>query len=139
MMQNTAINVAVGAVALGVSTMTGIGGVTIVSNITQSPKPYGLHLVALEYNGGMINQNIQPINTNAVPAEWAAKFIRSGRVLCAGGGRSNYDGTLHKFTPQEWTGMPCPELQAGDVGSASWTYKDVNGNLITISGKVNVK
>lgn len=138
-MQTTTINLTVASIAAVTSFFTGVGGVEVADRLLSQPKPFGLHLVNLEYQSGFVKQNIQPINSEAVRAEWAAKFTRSGRVLCAGGGASNYDGTVHEFTPSEWTGQDCPVLQAGDIGSASWTYKDVNGNLITISGKVEVR
>lgn len=138
-MQSTAINLTVASIAAVTSFFTGVGGVEVADRLLSPPKPFGLHLVNLEYKSGYIYQYIQPINADAVPADWAAKFVRGDRVLCSGGGRSNYEGTSHKFTPSEWTGQDCPVMQPGDIGSASWTYKDVNGNLITISRKVEIQ
>lgn len=140
-MQNTIIQAGGIAVVATVSFLTGIGGADLADKVLAPPKPVGLHLVSLEWNANeyRVVQNIQPINTPALKAEWAAKFIRNGEVICAGGGKSNYDGTIHRFTPNDWTGDDCPPLLPGDIGSASWTYRDVSGQFVTIAGRIEIK
>jgi len=135
-MQTTIINATVaGGFAFG-SFLMGVGGYELAETIISKPKPYGLQLQELSYVDGDIHQLVVPINAEAVPAVWASKISRGERILCYGGAKSNYDGVKHIFTPSEWTGGDCPELQPGDIASASWSYQDVNGKTITLSGNV---
>lgn len=127
------------AISMGVTAFSffaGIGTVDVIQNIHKEPEPYRLDLLVLEYSKdeGLIHQHVAPVNIKSVGARWASKISRDGHIICSGGGKSNYDGTAHVFTPSEWTGDDCPELQAGDIASASWTYENINGFNTTEDG-----
>lgn len=129
-----------GACCVGViSLFAGAGGYDAAKNVFSDPKPYGLQFVSLEYRDGRFTQDIRVLNADAVRAEWAAKIMRGTDILCAGGGTSTYQGKLVTMAPDVWVGDNCPPLEAGDMAFASWTYENVNGKNVTISGELEIR
>ncbi len=110
-----------GVVALGQAAIVAINAWTAPT------APISLNLVDLKFEGGHFYQDIQPAGADSIRAEWAADISRGPLRLCGGGGIGNYDGTPHRFTPDDWTGDTCPPLQAGDVASATWEWRARDG------------
>ena len=138
-MNTTFINASVVCCSLLGGLLAGVGGTDIVQNIISEPKPYGLQLVELDYKDGDFEQLVVPINTDVVRAKWAAQIIRNGRPICGGGGTAPYTGEKKYMDANTWTDDECPTLIAGDRAIASWTYENVDGKNITISGEVVIK
>lgn len=139
MMQNTMIYVVAACCTGAVSFLAGAGGADIISDFHKNPEPYGLQLVSLDYKDGEFHQIVAPINTDIVQADWSAQILRGDIPLCGDGGRAPYDGEPKRMDPDSWTGDTCPPLKHGDRAIATWTYKNVNGNIVTISGKVKIQ
>lgn len=84
-----------------------------------------MELLTLTYENGEFYQEHEITGAEFIRADWAAKIVRGDRFLCVGGGTSLYrNGGSPKMTPSYWAGDDCPELQAGDVASATWEYVD---------------
>lgn len=100
-----------------------------------------LVLEQLYYSGGIVTQQI----AGDIEADWTANFSRPSAqgfiVLCAGKGDAPgiYRGEISPYSPSEWTGDICPEIQAGDVGEASWTYLNEHGLIVTLVGSFTVE
>ncbi len=101
--------------------------------------PVALVLAELRYDDGMIRQRLDVQGTDVLKAEWAAKIEREGRAICGGGGAWAYTGGEGVLSPSDWTGDDCPELEAGDVGVAVWSWIDSDGTKKSISGEVVIE
>jgi len=89
------------------------------------PDPVRMELVTLEYRNGEFYQEHSVTGAETVRADWAAKIVRDGHFLCVGGGTSLYkNGGSPRMDPSYWTGDECPDLQPGDLASATWEYVD---------------
>lgn len=117
--------ISAGVLGLGavVAAALGISGV----NDLNDPPPAGLRLVALEYKNGDIYQDVRIFGRESIRGEWAAKFTRDGRILCAGGGVSSYNGEPIHMDPSTWVNDDCPDIKTGDVAAATWEWQI--GNL----------
>jgi hypothetical protein len=135
-MNNTLIVAAASCTITFGSFFAGIGAYEVGEDFINEPSPYGLQLVSLEYREGNFHQKVVPINAKVVRAKWAAKISRNGTHLCSGGSEAPYDGKSLSMTASQWTGDDCPALKTGDVAFASWTYENVDGKNITISGEI---
>jgi len=131
-------NIAVGSLMTGALFTFIVGAVEIGSNVVET-EPVAMRLAALEYDGALIHQHVKITGRDSIRGEWAATIMRGYRRLCGGGGISNYRGMKMTLTPSEWTGSECPDIEAGDVASASWQWTDADGLVRGISGAITIK
>jgi hypothetical protein len=115
----------VSTIILGVGvTFGGLLGVSGLKDLRQ-PDHVRMELVTLVYQDGEFYQEHIVTGAEKVRADWAAKIVRDGHFLCVGGGTSLYaNGGSPKMGPSFWTGDECPDLQPGDLASATWEYVD---------------
>ena len=133
---NTINAVIIGAGALIAASMGWSG----VKDLNRAPEPAGMRLVELRYEDGQFYQEHVVYGAERIRAEWAAKIVRGDEFLCVGGGVSTYqNGGSPKMTPSYWTDAECPELEAGDVATATWEYKDERGVVQRISGEITIE
>ena len=139
-MQNSMVYAAI-VTAMGVAGLgMGVGVEKTTSAITSPPPSVSMSLKKLVYEHGEFGQSFE-VSGGAIKAEWAAEVIRGNRQLCLGGGQAPYEGKseIKYFTPDQWTGSECPELQTGDIGRAVWTYRTIDGLFVTISGEIVIE
>ena len=121
-----------------------IGAVAIMSGVnvvdTLRPQSVSMALTALTYENGEFYQEHRIEGTDALRAEWAAKIVRGDTFLCVGGGASAYrSGGSPRMDPDRWTGDDCPELEPGDVATATWEYLDESNVRHRISGSIVIE
>lgn len=115
------------------------GGIALVEDIVSPAPPRALVLIEIGYEDGKIRQLIKPQGADAIVGKWSAKISRGEGNLCAGGGWSNYTGKPYAGTPSKWTGAQCPELQPGDVASATWEWDDADGHRRSTSVEFRIE
>ena len=130
------------AFILAVGGLAGSNGMSKLQGWLSGPQPYSLTVEQLVYKDGMFGQQMGVTGIKALPGDWSAEIDRDGKTLCRGAGHGLYDQDEYKqvkfFTPNEWTGAICPKLKSGDIGRAVWTYTNVNGLRVHVSGEVRV-
>lgn len=112
-----------------------------INAIVPDVPPRILVLERLEYNDdGTVTQKL----SGGIPADWSAQIVRHvdgvQRVLCSGSARGPvYDGETQTYTTDDWTFDDCPDLQPGDIGTASWEYSTETGATMSITDKFVVE
>ena len=97
--------------------------------------PIGMQLVNISYENGYVTQRHEVIGAVSIIADWAAQIQRNDVVLCSGGAKATYNGVTDKrMTVDVWVGDDCPDLQSGDILTASWEYLDSQNLRHRISG-----
>jgi hypothetical protein len=127
-------------VASGISVLatlsftSGIGMIEAANSLYDT-RPRTMTVLELSYSDGHFRQHIGVTN-GPIRAAWAARIARGERTLCTGGGESTYTGLPLVFTPNEWTGDTCPEIQPGDVATGTWEWRTREGNIDSISSSL---
>ena len=114
-------------------------GIAIVQKVVAPPPAVTLNLIDLRYEDGKFVQHIEPQGADAIRAEWGAKIYRGTRWLCGAGGVGVYDGTIHAFEPDEWTGSKCPPLKPGDRASATWEWEGMDRIRRSMSASITIR
>ena len=137
MMPVNTLNAAIiGAGAL-IATAMGWSG---IKDLRAAPEPAGMRLIELRYEDGLFYQEHLVYGAETIRAEWAAKIVRGDRFLCVGGGTSAYEnGGSPLMTPSYWTGGECPEVQPGDIATATWEYVDENNVRRRIGAEITIE
>ena len=137
-MQNAVIVTGITSALAWVGFMAGVGTVEVVQS-TAFPEDRAMFLERLEYNNGMFTQEHRLEGGGIIRMAWAAEIVRGNVQLCGGGGYAPYEGGTKVFTPDDWTGDDCPELQTGDIARASWEYTTSRGFTASISGEIEIQ
>ena len=123
--------------AIGCAAVLGFSVSYTANDFAEAPMR-NLVLEELRYNGdGTVTQRL----SGDIPADWAANIVRVSngmtQVLCTGQGIASgiYIGSEDTYSTDVWTGADCPALISGDVGKASWTYKNEHGFTVTTIGQ----
>lgn len=137
-MQATMTNVGVtlGAFLLGLP--LGVGVFETGQSIVSPERSLTVEYLKYEPESGLVKQRIVP-SGGIIVARWTAEILRGERTLCSGGGKAPYEGNPAKFTPSEWTGGTCPDLQSGDILRGAWEYDKNGGITVTISKTIEVQ
>ena len=131
-------------VALAIGTLAGIQGASIVIDLASHPEPYSLSLQRLYYKDGKVWQQLQVSGgAESIPGKWVAEIDRGQTTLCRGAGPGLYNKAEYSepkpFTPTEWTGDECPKIKSGDVGRVVYTYENVDGHRLSVTGTFQVE
>ena len=104
------------------------------------PAPEYLQVASLDVAGGKVRQSHIHNGRANIPATWAARIEKEGRVVCDGsshGAQSSYRANFlspDEFTPKEWSGDPDCGIEADDADAfeAEWQYVTRSGLIVTI-------
>jgi len=96
-----------------------------------------LTLARFDYDAGVWTQQVVSESGKAITGDWTVQISRSENgaltVLCDGGGRGIYNGSVNKYVTDEWVGSACPDLLPHDIAVVNWEYVNHHGIKTSLS------
>ena len=135
-MIGTATHLVMGGLVTGLGTLGLFAGIGFADLITINER--SMSVVELSYQDSHFIQS-HKVEGEPIKGSWSAEIMRGDEQLCSGGGEAPYEGGIKKFTPDDWTGADCPDLQQGDIARAVWEYRLNNGGLASVSAQIKIE